>query len=116
MKKEKLFFILITYFVLAVYISNILGDKQTKKSYDEFYNADLNGEIEKVGIKHHGVGLKLSNNPKEFAFHPGSSLNGNNDFLDFADRGDSVVKLPKSDTLFLIKNNKPYLYRFSKLK
>ncbi len=99
-----------------IYFFGIWTDERARQLYDEFYNTDLSGEIEKVRIKHHGVGLKLSNYPKEFVFYPRRSLNGNNDFLYLADKGDSVVKSPKSDTLFLIKNNKSYLYRFSKFK
>jgi hypothetical protein len=88
MKKEKFFFIAIIFLTLTGYIFDFLTKKETAQLYNEFYNADLNGKIEKVGIKRHGAGVKLSNNPKEFVFYPGSSLNGNNDFLDFADRGD----------------------------
>ena len=77
---------------------------------------DIVGVIQRVQItlKQSGITLKGSN--QEFVFSPitDKKLNGGNIFIDFAEKGDSVIKKANSDTLILIKSGKRYYYMFRK--
>jgi hypothetical protein len=91
-------------------------DKNIEQEYVQFYNTNLIGVIEKVGIKYHGTSLQLKGDRKEYVFYPYSDaqLNKGKVFENFAKAGDSVVKPLKSDTLILIKGKRTYLYTFEK--
>lgn len=91
-------------------------DKNINKEYDQFFSSNLNGIVERVGIKHHGSFFTLQDNSKEYVFYPHTDkqLNNSTVFENFAERGDSILKPSQSDTLFLVKQGKVYKYTFEK--
>jgi hypothetical protein len=91
-------------------------DKNISKEYDQFFNSNLNGIIEKVSIKYHGSSFSLKGNNKEYVFYPYTDerLNNGKVFENFANKGDSILKPSQSDTLILVKQTKVYKYTFHK--
>jgi len=108
-----LYFILTAAVIAYVWLSQYYGNMRAQKQFDLFFNSNLNGVINRVDIKNHGVAFKLANDINEYLFYPYTSqLNGNNIFDQFAVAGDSIVKPMKSDTLVLVKNFKHFKYTF----
>jgi hypothetical protein len=115
-KKWKLFFIIfLSIIALIIIMIQPLLKEQYENEFDEFNKAELLGIIDKIEIKHHGVGFRLNNNANEFVFFPYTNKINNNKIINlFAKRGDSIIKSSFSDTLILIKDNKKYRYTFNK--
>ena len=109
---------IIIFIVFAFYIawSGPYMRKLGQENYALFMSHDIVGVIQRVQItlKQSGITLKGSN--QEFVFSPitDKKLNGGNIFIDFAEKGDSVIKKANSDTLILIKSGKRYYYMFRK--
>lgn len=113
-KSKIILFLILTSVVFAyVALSQYYGNIRVKRQFDLFFNSNLNGVIEFVDIKYHGVAFKLTNDINEYVFYPYTShLNNKNIFNQFANVGDSIVKPMMSDTLILLKNNKQFKYTF----
>ena len=103
----------ITFTVWGYFYNNRIATK----TFNKFNSANINGKLMWVGVYNKGCGFQVIGNTDIFDFAPYTDkvLNGGHIFDSFAQPGDSVVKPPYSDTLFLIKNNKIYKYTFFKL-
>lgn len=86
-----------------------------KRNFKDFYSTEINSQIESVGIKNKGSGIKLSNG-QEFVFYPftDDNLNGGNLFNYTAEKGDKIIKHAYSDTLYLIQDDRKLAYTFKK--
>jgi type II secretory pathway pseudopilin PulG len=84
-----------------------------KIHFQAFNLADIDSEIESVGIALKGTKLKLVNG-EEFVFYPVTniSLNGNEIFRMKAKKGDKVIKKVQSDTLYLFQGTNKLSYTF----
>lgn len=101
--------------VIYILTANHFGRKRTKQEILKFDNSEIDGVVEDVYIKHHGVAFKIIGEDEEFVFYPNTSeLNDNKIFNHLAKRGDSVFKSQNSDTLILITNGKKYKYTFQR--
>jgi hypothetical protein len=114
-KTKKFFAVFVVIGIFYLLFAQFVGNRNAVKRFDEFFNSNLNGEIQKIGIKHHGVALKINNEENEYVFYPYTSdLNDKNVFNYFANVGDTILKPSNTDTLILIKQNKRYKYTFQK--
>jgi hypothetical protein len=114
-KTKKFFIVFVVIGIVYLVFAQFLGNRNAVKRFDVFFNSNLKGEIQKIGIKHHGVSLKMNNDENEYVFYPYTSdLNDKNVFNYFANACDSIVKPINTDTLILIKQNKRYKYTFQK--
>lgn len=114
-KTKKFFIVFVAIGIIYLVFAQYWGSRSALKRFDVFFNSNLNGEIQKIGIKHHGVSLKMNNDENEYVFYPYTSdLNDKNVFNYFANAGDSIIKPFNTDTLILIKQNKRYKYTFQK--
>lgn len=104
-------------FVILAALSQRCGMQQSKKSFNNFYSSHIEGILNGVNGHSRGVGFSIENSDKGFSFYPKTSeLNNNKRFSGFAQKGDSIYKAAYSDTLRLFKENKVYLYTFSRIE
>jgi len=88
-------------------------DSKIRSLGEQFFNSTIDGEIIEVGVKYHFTYFKVKNDTALYLFSPiTESINGNNIFLGFVQRGDLVFKKAKADTLTLTKCKRIYKYRF----
>ena len=111
-KRILIFIILPLMVVLSIY-SQIKGREQGKLFFSVFNQAKVNSKIQKVEVAHKGVRLILVDG-QEFVFFPYTDkvLNNGNIFDRIAEKGDSVIKLPYSDTIYLFKDKEVLKYTF----
>ncbi len=85
--------------------------------FSHFDSSNIDGIISKVKIINQGSGFTLIKTNSTFVFYEYSDkmLNDGTIFTLFAKHGDSVVKRPYSDTLYLYKGHKVYRYTFQHL-
>lgn len=99
-----------------VFFGSNFEQKRGELFFNQFQGANLNGEVESVGVAYHSVSLKLLNDTNTYMFNPiTSELNNNKPFQNFARRGDWVTKQPYVDTLVLRKDGRSYRYVLSKV-
>jgi hypothetical protein len=113
----KRFLIAGTVLTLAIFCweySEKYMDELVQNDYNFFYSSGILGTVEHVGYLNHKTGLKINNISREFSFYPymNIKLNDNTDFNGIATKGDSIIKKPYSDTLYLIHENQVYKYKF----
>jgi len=114
-KTKKFFIVFVVIGIVYLVFAQYFGNKNALKRFDVFFNSNLRGEIQKIGIKHHGVSLKMNNDENEYVFYPiTSELNDKKVFNYFANVGDSIIKPNNTDTLILNKQNKRYKFTFQK--
>lgn len=114
-KKRKYIIIFVFGIIALIYIltSNYYGSKRTKQEFLKFNNSKIDGLLNNVYIKNHGVGFKINGENEEFIFYPYTSdLNENKIFDHLAKNGDRIIKRPNSDTLTLISDDIEYKYTF----
>lgn len=108
----------VTIIVAIVFYVNYSSEqsvKLAKKFYAHFNAKYIYGKINYVGISHHGAKFRIEGLKEEFIFYPYTgTINKSKIFTRFAEKGDTILKPAFSDTLWLIKNGKEYLYTFSK--
>ncbi|ALM49502.1 hypothetical protein AMR72_11690 [Flavobacterium psychrophilum] len=109
-----------TLFVVAIVIiglfvvAQIYSRKRGAENYTSFNSAYIDGVLEKTYFKFKGVGFTMEDG-SEYVFYPyKSELNSFKNFDRFASKGDRVLKLAHSDTLFLFKEGKRYKFTFIK--
>jgi uncharacterized protein YxeA len=86
-------------------------DRTLKREYEQFNNANIDGIVEAIGIKHHRTSFKLKG--KEYVFRPNADkVLTDRLFEDVVRVSDRIIKTPKSDTLALIQAGKVYKYTF----
>lgn len=111
--------ILISILLVFVIMSTAIRyqDKKAKNEFDLFYSTQLSGKIVRIDKYARASNFVLDNSPIEFAFYPyvDENLNNGEIFSYIAKPGDSIYKAAYSDTLFLIKKNRMYLYAFQKI-
>ncbi len=74
--------------------------KLAKKFQTHFDEKEINGEIEYIGISHHGTKFKIIGVKDEFIFCPNKSeINDFKIFTRFAEKGDTILKPAYSDSL-----------------
>jgi hypothetical protein len=115
-KHVSILFILVILAALYFLVAIPYTDKVFQKEYDLFYLSNLEGTIDHVGIKHHGVSFRLRGVNNEYVFYPftDEQLNGSHIFGHIAEPGDKLIKPSKSDTLLLIHAGKTLKYTFQK--
>ena len=101
--------------IIYILTANYFGSRQIKQDFLIFDKSEIDGLINDVYIKHHGVGFTIVGENEEFIFNPKTSeLNDNKIFDHLAKSGDRVFKRQNSDTLILITNDKEYKYTFQR--
>lgn len=90
-------------------------DEQIYKDFKQFYQTNINGEIESVGIKHHGTSFMIKGNAMEFQFYPYPDKNGVN-FGGIASKGVRIIKPAYSDTVVLLKDKMEWKFAFQHKK
>jgi hypothetical protein len=109
--------VLILIVVSYIYFGGIYMRKQGNNLYSTFNSSDLNGEIERVYVAYKGIAFKLTSDSSTYVFYPiTGTLNNNQIFNSFAEKGDRIIKPAYSDTLKLVKGDKVYLYTFQKIE
>lgn len=98
-------------FLVLILIGNFWGDWIYKKRFAKFNNSSINGQVSGKDIDEGFANISVGN--QSFKFVP-NSVNNDMDFLLFAEKGDSIFKPAKADTLKLIHHRKAYLYTFEK--
>ena len=107
--------IILLVIILGLFYWSFVIDDIIVKNYQTFYNSRLDGQIEYLSIKHHGVSLKLLEDKTQYVFYPrvDDQLNHGKIFTAFAKKGDRVYKRAFGDSLFLFKGDKKYVYLFA---
>jgi len=116
MKKRRFIgFIVLASVVLGILAAvQIYSRKRGAENYTSFNSANIDGVLEKTYVKFKGVGFTMEDG-SEYVFYPyKSELNSFKNFDRFASKGDRVLKLAHSDTLFLFKEGKRYKFTFIK--
>ena len=113
MKIKKIYLKIILLVVIVIPLEYVLDytDKKIFKSYNQFNQTNIDGEIESVGEMFHGASFKTKNNAQEFQFYPYGDKNGVN-FTSIASEGVRVIKPAYSDTLILNKNKMEWKFTF----
>jgi hypothetical protein len=118
MTKRNTIIVLISFAVISLSSLFIWGvpntDKNWKREYNRFYNSDIEGIVEEVGIKYHGTFFKIKGIKEGFVFYPytDKELNDDKIFEHLTKAGDSLIKPSRADTLTLITRGKQYRYTF----
>jgi hypothetical protein len=112
MSKNQYRLILIISMFLIFITIEFLGNRDDKRKFQAFYNANMNGKLINLS-KHKGAtDFEISNNEQQFSFVPIDA--GNKNFPEFALPGDNIYKPAQSDTLKLMHKGKTYLFTFKK--
>jgi len=98
-------------FLALILIENFWGDRIYKKRFVKFNNSSINGRVGGMDIDKGFANIFVGN--QSYKFVP-VSINKSTDFLLFAEKGDSIFKPAKADTLKLIHHGKTYLYKFER--
>lgn len=86
-----------------------------KTDYSAFNSSKLDGKIVKISVSGGLTFFKLDNVDRKFSFMPiAVEVNRNKLFHIIAEPGDSIIKMPYSDTLLLIHKGHKYYYNFNK--
>lgn len=110
-KNQYLLILVISMFLIFITIE-FLGNRDDKRKFQAFYNANMNGKLINL-IKHKGAtDFEINNNEQQFSFVPIDF--DNKYFPEFALPGDGIYKPAKSDTLKLVHKGKTYLFTFKK--
>jgi hypothetical protein len=111
---DKIKFVTIPILILIplMYFGSRHNYSNGKSNYQKFYEDSIAGELTYIGIKNHGVEIRLKNSSDAHVFYPLSDevLNDGQIFQNFAEKGDFVSKKSSTDTLLLIKNNRVYKF------
>ncbi|AWH86752.1 hypothetical protein HYN59_17275 [Flavobacterium album] len=117
--KKKWFILLIIGLVIFSIFNQIDARKHGWEDFKKFNTTNINGIITEVKVFSKGSFFSLENG-SEYIFNPYVDKNDNNNndedysiFQYFAKKGDSIAKPAKSDRLYLFKNGKRYVYRFT---
>lgn len=113
-KAGKFYGLLFLGFIIMVVIGIYLQKKQWGNYPMVTYQSEINGEISKKRVNRGGTMAEFKNGQK-FSFPSSDNLNYNQYFIGkFINRGDSLVKLAFSDSIFIYRNNSKYFFLLGK--
>jgi len=117
MKRNKIIMIILCCVVLVVYmvISQISFKKKNRIQYQEFMEANINGNLSYIGQSKGVVYIEIEGSHKRYSFIP-KEVEGSKYFAYFAHVGDRVTKAPQSDTLTLLKDQGIYKYLIDEIR
>lgn len=82
-------------------------------NYEQLLMTRLSGKFESSDISSGFVYFKIAEDATEYEMRPYRSLEGDwKNFYDVAEQGDSIFKAAGSDTLFLVKNGRTFVFTF----
>jgi len=102
----------VLFFVVGVIFSIIYGEWRQKNEYNIFHNSNIIGKIEEITNRKGAVQIKIEKNDTIFTFVPDNGSYLFQRFHQYAEIGDSIVKLTKSHTLYLYKSGRCFKYTF----
>lgn len=82
------------------------------KEYREFNTADLAGTITYLSQSAGSTYIRVSGKDTKYMFIPNNSTQGGSHFYTVAQKGDSIIKPPFQDTLYLIKTDEIHPFTF----
>ena len=110
-RKKGAILILLSTFVLLISIMFFFADRRDKKEFLKFDRSAIDGRIIENSIDQGASVISVGNH--KYLFVP-IFVDNKPDFLLFAEKGDSIFKPARADTLRLIHHGKTYLYTFEK--
>lgn len=119
MKSKVSSFIFISLVALLILIINIVNKKVSHKiseNHNSLYWKEIHGKVNKIMQNRGTVMLQLSNNSKKWIYF-GDSRNYELDPIyihRFINKGDSIFKAKKSDTLKIYREDKEYFFVLDK--
>lgn len=103
------------FLMIYIYFTSKHNNEWQRKVYEEFNKTNIKDTIIKVGYYARGDEIIFNNQKVLFYSEASYELNNYTFFYSTAEVGDSIIKLPYSDTLILIKKNGEILrYTFQK--
>jgi len=101
----------------AIYHEEVSIKREAKIGYKIFNRSMVDGKIIKISSSNGLSYIKLDNADTEYIFMPRKTvINNDRNFYLTAKVGDSIYKMPYSDTLILTHKWQKYYYTFTKFK
>lgn len=115
-RKKRIIIGIVLFLTLGIFFGSKLQSEVFENDFNRFYSGDLSGRIIYVDKFSRGVRFSVNNSSTLYTFYPISYKQfGKIAIFKFvAKEGDSIVKMPFSDTLFLIKHDSLYKFAFQK--
>ncbi|WP_316837033.1 hypothetical protein [Pedobacter nutrimenti] len=116
-KKERVIIILFCFILVVVYalVSQISFRKKSKKEFQQFTQANIEGKLSYISYSNGIVYIKIEGDKIKYSLIP-VQLDDGKYFSYFARVGDRIVKKSQSDTLMLFKDQIAYKYAIQKEK
>jgi hypothetical protein len=100
------------------YLFNKWGDRMDssiKEGYIQFDKSEIEGRLERTGIRYHMTSFKLQGDNHEYIVSPYTDNDYGHIFNGIAKPGDSIIKAAYSKTFTLKKGTKKYVFPFRNL-